>query len=115
MKNKFGIRAMKNNHNNLFQKKNKNKKLKWNSRLYHFYLLRLRFIILQMDPQVQLKKNNKKIQEIYDVFQRIDHNDVIFFCLFIDDEPLTFEKGLLKAKRKKEIKEEITTINKNNI
>lgn len=42
------------------------------------------------------------MQEIYNVLQRIDHNNVIFFCVFIDDEPLTFEKAYQKLNERKQ-------------
>lgn len=101
MKNKFGIGAMKNNHNNLFRKKNKNKKLKYNSKLYHFYLLRLRFIILQMDPQVQLKERQKAYKKYMMSFKELTIM-MLSSCLFIDDEPLTFDKAYHKLNERKQ-------------
>ena len=38
-------------------------------------------------------RKTKSIQEIYDVTERMDLDDVNMFCLFSENDPITFEEA----------------------
>jgi len=65
-------------------------------------------------PSSSTIRKTKSIQEIYDVTERINLDDVNMLCLFLGNDPITFEEAYQEDKWKKAMKEEINSIVKNN-
>ena len=65
-------------------------------------------------PLSSTTRKTKVIQDIYDVIKRINLDDVNILCLFLGNDPITFEEAYQEDKWKKAMKEEINSIIKNN-
>ena len=65
-------------------------------------------------PLSSTTRKTKVIQDIYDVIKRINRDDVNILCLFLGNDPITFEEAYQEDKWKKAMKEEINSIIKNN-
>jgi len=65
-------------------------------------------------PSSSTTRKIKSIQEIYDVTERINLDDVNMLCLFSGNDPITFEEAYQEDRWKKAMKEEISSIIKNN-